>query len=100
MISIQLPNINGKTIKLPKKVTMQLVGLDGNAFSILGRFSRAAREEGWSEEEIKRVIDEAMSSDYSHLLATISKNVIEPNEPEDWSEDDDEEEDFDDDDEE
>ncbi len=57
---------------------MQLVGIDGNAFSIMGAFSSNARRQGWTSEEIKSVLDEAMSGDYNHLLATIASNVDEP----------------------
>jgi len=54
-----------------KKVNLELVGLDGNAFSLLGAFKKQARKEGWSEEEIMGVINEAMSGDYNHLLQTL-----------------------------
>lgn len=53
---------------VPKKINLQLVGLDGNAFSIMGAFSRQARKEGWSKEEIESVTDEMMAGDYDHLL--------------------------------
>ena len=54
---------------------MKLVGMDGNAFSILGRFSEAARKQGWPEEEIVRVRKEAMGGDYDNLLGVISDNI-------------------------
>lgn len=54
-----------------KKVKLTLVGLDGNAFSILGAFQRAAKRQGWTREEISEVRKEAMSGDYDHLLCTI-----------------------------
>lgn len=54
-----------------KKVMLNLVGLDGNAFSLLGAFTRQARKEKWSRDEIKAVTDEATSNDYNHLLATL-----------------------------
>jgi hypothetical protein len=46
----------------------ELVGLDGNAFSIIGRFQRAARRAGMSREDIAEVRDEMMAGDYNHLL--------------------------------
>tara|TARA_Y100000310_G_scaffold335418_2_gene417430 strand:+ start:209 stop:475 length:267 start_codon:yes stop_codon:yes gene_type:complete len=52
------------------KVTVQLVGEDGNSFSIMGRVSLALRRAGWPPEKIKLVKDEMMSSDYDHLLRT------------------------------
>lgn len=54
-----------------KKVNLCLDGLDGNAFSIMGAFSRQARREGWTTEEVDTVLEEAQKSDYNHLLATI-----------------------------
>ena len=74
-----------------KTVKLNLVGIDGNAFSLMGAFSRVARQEGWTPEEIKLVTDSCMSGDYNHLLATLA-NHCEP-----IDEDDDEEFDFDDD---
>lgn len=63
-----------------KKVKMQLVGIDGNAFAILGAFNRAALKQKWTHEEIQTVIDEATSSDYNHLLATIVYHTESPDE--------------------
>jgi hypothetical protein len=54
-----------------KKVKLKLVGLDSNAYSIMGAFSNAARKDKWTDEETNTVLDEAMSGDYDHLLATI-----------------------------
>jgi hypothetical protein len=61
-----------------KKITLQLVGLDGNAFSIVGAFRHQARREGWSSEEIEEVSKKAMSSDYDHLLQTIISHTKNP----------------------
>jgi len=71
------------------KVKMQLVGLDGNAFVIMGTWRSNALRQGWSQEEVRAVLKEAQSGDYDHLLATIAMNTTEPD---DW---DDEDEDFD-----
>ena len=54
-----------------KKVSLNLVGLDGNAFMLIGVFRRQARKEKWTDEEIKKVTDECMSGDYDHLLRTL-----------------------------
>ena len=54
-----------------KKIKLELIGLDGNAFSLLGNFRKQAKKEGWSKEEIKEVTDKAMDGDYNHLLATL-----------------------------
>lgn len=58
-----------------KKVPMRLVGEDGNAFAIIGRFQREARRSGWTSDEIAAVVKEATAGDYDHLLATIIEHV-------------------------
>lgn len=54
-----------------KKVKMELVGLDGNAFSLMGHFQRNARRQGWTKDEIDSVLNECKSGDYDHLLCTL-----------------------------
>ena len=66
---------------IEKTVSLNLVGVNGNAFMIMGVFKRQAKKEGWTSEEIKQVIDEAKSGDYVHLLATI-ENHCEPKDEE------------------
>ena len=56
-----------------KKVKLQLVGLDGNAYSLMGAFSQQARLEQWTKEEIDSVLKDAMSSDYDHLVGVLVK---------------------------
>jgi len=51
-------------------ITVALTGHDGNAFVILSRCRKAAREAGVSEAEISAFIAEAMGKDYDHLLQT------------------------------
>jgi len=62
---------------IEKTVNLNLIGVDGNAFMIMGVFKKQAKKEGWTPEEIKQVMDEAKSGDYVHLLATI-ENHCEP----------------------
>jgi hypothetical protein len=57
-----------------KKLKLKLVGVDGNAFCLMGVFQKQAHKEGWTETEIKTVLDDAMSDDYNHLLAVLSKH--------------------------
>ncbi|WP_026776305.1 hypothetical protein [Polaribacter sp. Hel_I_88] len=66
---------------IEKTVNLNLVGVDGNAFMVMGIFRRQAKKEGWSSEEIELVMDEAKSGDYVHLLATI-ENHCEPKDEE------------------
>jgi ERCC4-related helicase len=61
-----------------KKVNLKMVGLDGNAFAVLGAFQRQARQDGWSQTEIKEVLDKAMSGDYSNLISTIAEHCVNP----------------------
>jgi hypothetical protein len=62
---------------------VQLVGKDGNAFSILGRCQSAARKI-WNEAQQKQFHDEATSDDYDHLLRTVAKyfDLIDPDDEE------------------
>ncbi len=56
---------------IDKVVKMNLVGLDGNAFSLMGSFQKNARRQGWTKEEIDFVIQKCMSGDYNNLLSTL-----------------------------
>lgn len=60
----------------PKTVELDLVGLNSNAFFLMGAFSKAARRQGWSSEEINLVLDECRSSDYDHLIHTLICHTI------------------------
>jgi len=55
----------------PMRVSMNLVGLDGNAFALMGAFPKNARRQGWTQEEIEKVLDECTSGDYNHLLSVL-----------------------------
>ncbi len=73
---------------MDKKITLQLAGLDGNAFFLMGAFSRQARREGWTQKEINTVLDDAKGGDYSHLLQVLIQHSQSPNEDDgDWEED-------------
>lgn len=54
------------------KPRVQLAGLDGNAFSILGRVSQALKQAGLKE-QIPEFLKEAKSGDYNNLLQVCSK---------------------------
>lgn len=56
-----------------EKPRVKLVGMDGNAFSILSRVKTAMKKGGWSKKEIENFLEEAMSGDYDHLLQTVIK---------------------------
>lgn len=47
-----------------------LVGVDGNAFSVIGFTQKALRRAGASQEFIASYQAEVMSGDYDHVIAT------------------------------
>ena len=51
-----------------ENVTVELIGFDGNAYSILGKTVKALRREGVPKEEIDQYLTEAKSGDYDNLL--------------------------------
>ncbi|CAL2093259.1 conserved protein of unknown function [Tenacibaculum sp. 190524A02b] len=69
---------------IDKTVNLNLVGVNGNAYMILGIFKRQAKLEGWTDDEINTVLTEAENGDYVHLLATIENHC----EPKDETDDD------------
>lgn len=48
---------------------------DGNAFALLGQFKHHARRQGWSNEDINQVMEDAKSGDYSHLVSTLMSYI-------------------------
>ena len=52
-----------------------LVGVDGNAYSVMGYVTRAMRQCGKTQDEIKAYQNDAMSSDYNHLLVVSCEMV-------------------------
>lgn len=45
-----------------------LIGVDGNAFAIMGYVAKAMRREGYSKEDVDTYLEDAKSSDYDHLV--------------------------------
>lgn len=54
-----------------ERVVCKLVGVDGNAYVLMGHWQQCARRAGRSKEEISAVLDDAMSSNYDHLLCVL-----------------------------
>lgn len=50
------------------KTKLNLVGVDGNAFSILAYAKRAADKAKWSPAKWQEYVTNAKSGDYDHLL--------------------------------
>lgn len=59
-----------------KHPNYSLVGIDGNAFAIMGYVMKCMRREKCTKEQIDAYIKDAKSSDYDHLLY-VSFNEIE-----------------------
>ena len=52
------------------KPEVELVGIDGNAFSIIGTVQRELRRAGNSSEVLDAFMEEATSGDYDHVIQT------------------------------
>lgn len=52
-----------------------LEGCDGNAFELLGYFSKLAKEQGFKKDWVDDVITEAKSGDYEYLIQILSENM-------------------------
>jgi len=67
-------SMSNKEVRHPE-IEVELVGHDGNAYSIMGRVSDALRKAGVPTAEIDEYLAESMSGDYDHLLATAASWV-------------------------
>lgn len=61
-------------VKYPN-IGVNLIGEDGNAFSLIGSVSDALRRSGVARDIISEFRQEATSGDYDNVLATIAKWV-------------------------
>lgn len=61
-------------LKYPE-IFVDLVGEDGNAFSILGRVNKALKNAHVPADIIAEFNADAQSGDYDHLLQTVMKYV-------------------------
>jgi hypothetical protein len=55
---------------------IDLSQVDGNAYAIMGAAQRILKQAGATPEEVKEYLDESMSSDYEHLVATVGKWLV------------------------
>lgn len=62
-------------IKYPE-IEVELIGHNGNAFSIIAKVRKALRNAKVPSEEIEEFQKEAMSGDYDKLLQTAMKWVV------------------------
>ena len=57
-----------------------LIGVDGNAFAVMGYVQSAMRHEKFTKEEIDTYIKDATSSNYDHLLCVSMEQIDKCNE--------------------
>lgn len=54
------------------EITVKIVGVNGNAFCILGICTREMKRHNLPKSEIDNFMSEATSGDYNHLLCTVT----------------------------
>ena len=52
-----------------------LVGVDGNAYSLMGYTQGRLEEAGWPSKDIDAVMEEAMSGDYNNLIRVLDRTL-------------------------
>lgn len=57
-----------------------LVGIDGNAYAVMGYVRRAMKECGFEQSEINAYTSQAMSGDYNNLLCVSIEYIDKCNE--------------------
>lgn len=55
-------------------IELNLNGVDGNAFALIGHARSYGRQLGLSRDEIEEISKDMMSSDYNHLLKVFNDN--------------------------
>lgn len=58
------------------EVALDFDRVEGNAYSLLGAFRKAARRQGYPQADIDRVIDGARSGDDGHLVNVLMRNTV------------------------
>ena len=57
------------------KPSVELVGQDGNAFSVIGLVKKALKHAGADKEYVDKYLNEAISGDYDRLLVVSMEYV-------------------------
>ena len=71
-----------------------LVGVDGNAYAVMGYVQRAMRTANMSKEDQDAYLEDAMSSDYNHLLCVSIDMIDKVNEKLDLVREDEDDEEY------
>ncbi|MGB3899770.1 MAG: hypothetical protein WA973_14595 [Mesorhizobium sp.] len=56
-------------------ISVRLIGIDNHPMTIVAALTRGLRDGGIGRDEIDRIMREALSGDYDHVLATCLKYV-------------------------
>jgi hypothetical protein len=64
-----------KLLEIPVEISSEYFMSNGNAFALMSKFTEAARSKNINQSVIDNILEEAMSSDYDHLLATLLENI-------------------------
>jgi len=80
-------NISDIISRNPSVSGYDLVGIDGNAFSVIGYVKNAMKRSKWNNSDIALVVDQMTSSDYYNLLNIASQIIY--SSPNDTDEDND-----------
>ena len=70
-----------------------LVGVNGNAYAIMGYTSKAMKRAGFTKEEVDQMYKEATSGDYSNLICVCDEYIDRVNERLGLTDEDDDEDD-------
>lgn len=62
-------------IKKNGQVVGNLIGVDGNAFAVIGYTTGRLRKGGWPREDVDKVSKIAMSGSYENVLATCAATL-------------------------
>lgn len=57
-----------------EKIQLNLRGITSSSWEIIGTFQKLARRNNWPENEINKVLQEANSGSYDHLVETIKEH--------------------------
>ncbi len=59
-----------------KQIDFDLSNINGNSYAIMAAFRRQAMREGWGDDEVTEVFEDAQSGDYTHFMEVIDKHCI------------------------
>jgi hypothetical protein len=66
--------MNSRSIRIPVAYIIKNI----NAIELLGGFSRAARESGWTAAQLQETMMEAMLGDNKHLRRVLARYCVKP----------------------